>query len=385
MDGKSTAKGSSKKATAQGAAPPFTPTFPTAPAQPCTPQQILYGPPVDPRDRITLYSEAEFENFVREWAFYYKQLMERRYVQVSKFAGAGDKGRDVVGHIEPMSTSGKLDIYQCKHYRRPLQPSDVWIELGKLCYFTFKGQFAVPEHYRFVCPHDMGPDLWQLLQNPDELRTRLIAEWAKHVEKVIIKNQTIKLKDQLLDWVMNFDFKRVGYKGIDEIIEEHRKTTRYAPRFGGGLQIPRSQDMVPPATIDKHEQRYVKQLIEAYADHRGSPVSLETLASLPEFNNHFNRSRERYFCAETLRNDVRDNLPHGVTFEQVQDQIHETVIDIAEDSSHKSGFVRVKAVTNKASTCHLQDHPLKTYMNPKILMGICHQLANVDRLKWVQE
>ncbi|WP_437648390.1 ABC-three component system protein [Sorangium sp. So ce362] len=292
-------------------------------------------------------------------------------------------GRDVVGYIDTPSSGGRLDIFQCKHYGHPLHPGDVWTELGKLCYYTFIKAFAVPEVYRFVAPEDVGPELGRLLEKSDELRTRLIAEWAKHVEGEIVKKTKVKLEGKLLEHVEAFDFSRVGYKPIHEIIEEHKKTTRYAPRFGGGLVIPRQPDPIPPAMIESHEQRYVEQLIEAYQDHNATTITLATLASHDEFNRHFLRSRERYFCAEGLRRDVRDNLPDGVTFEQVQDQVHETVIDTAEDSGHASGFVRVKVVTDKASLYQLQDHPLRTYMKSKLLMGICHQLANADRLKWV--
>ena len=138
---------------------------------------------MEPQDRIIRYSEAEFENFNREWAFYHKQLQLKRYMQVSKFAGSGDMGGDVVGHIDPPSSGGKLDIYQCKHYDHALYPGDVWSELGKLCYFTFTKEFAVPEEYSFVCPHDVGGELGRLLENPDKLRTRLIAEWPPSCRK----------------------------------------------------------------------------------------------------------------------------------------------------------------------------------------------------------
>ena len=362
----------------------FVLTLPTAPTEACTPEQILYGPPVEPEHRIKGYSEDEFENFIREWAFYHKQLRLKQYVQVGKFGGAGDMGRDVVGYIDQPSSGGKLDIYQCKHYGHGLRPGDVWVELGKLCYYTFKDAFSVPEEYRFVCSENVGPELGRLLENPEDLRARLIAEWPKHVEKKITTKKPIKLEDKLLDYVRAFEFKRVGYKPIHEIVQEFKKTVRYAPRFGGGLVIPRSQDLIPPSEIGDDEQRYVDQLLEAYQDHDDT-VTLAELTNHTEFHGHFNRSRERYFCAETLLQDVRDNLPEGVTFEQVQDQVHDTVIDTAETNTHASGFVRVKAVTEKASLYQLQDHPLKTYMKSKILMGICHQLANKDRLKWVLE
>lgn len=369
-----------------GAVQPLRPTFvsvlPTVPSQ-CPIEYILYGPPVAPEQRIMAYSEDEFENFIREWAFYYKQIKQKVYVQVGRFGGSGDMGRDVVGYIDPPSTGGKLDIYQCKHYDHGLHPGDVWAELGKLCYYTYIGAFAVPEEYRFVCPHDVGPELGRLLEKPDELRQRLMDEWAKHVQAEIICTQKIKLEGELLDHVKAFDFKRVGYEPIHEIVREFKTTPQSPSRFGGGLIIPRSPDKVPPAEIEDDEQRYVEQLIEAYEDHKGEGVAVDTLSAHPEFERHFAQSRVRYFCAETLRLDVRDNLPPGVTFEQMQDQVLDAVFDICEDRRHASGFVRSNAVTNHAGNYVVQDHPLKGYVNSRILKGICHQLANMDKLKWV--
>ena len=367
------------------ALPTFVPALPKEPAEHCPLEHILFGPPVEPEHRIRGYSEDEFENFIREWAFYHKQIKEKRYVQVGKFGGAGDMGRDVVGYLDPPSTRGQLDIYQCKHYGHPLHPSDVWAELGKLLYYTFKGAFAVPEEYRLVCPEDVGPELGRLLESSENLRRRLIMEWEKHVETEIIKKTSIKLEGELFDDVKGFDFTKIGYKPIHEIIEEHKTTTRYAPRFGGGLIIPRSPDMIPPPDIEAHEQRYVDQLIDAYQDHKGASVTLETLTSHDEFHRHFVRSRERYFCAETLRLDVRDNLPEGVTFEQVQVQVLDAVIDVAESRSHPSGFVRVNVVTDHEGNDVVIDHVLNSYINSKVLKGVCHQLANVDKLKWVLE
>ena len=281
------------------------------------------------------------------------------------------------------SSGGKFDIYQCKHYGHSLHPGNVWAELGKLCYFTFIDAFAVPEEYRFVCPEDVGPELGRLLEKPEDLRQRLMAEWEKHVEGEITKKQKIKLESNLLDHVKTFDFERVGCKPIHEIVQEFKTTPRYPPRFGGGLIIPRSPDKKPPAEIEDHEQRYVEQLIEAYQDHKDDGVKLETLSAHPELESHFVRSRVRYFCAETLRLDVRDNLPDGVTFEQVQDQVLDAVSDICEDRKHVSGLDRVNAVTNHAGNYVVQDHPLKGYVKSQVLKGVCHQLANVDRLKWV--
>lgn len=379
-----TLAGSTSPSAPTPALPPFVPVIPKAKPS-CPLEHILYGPPVDPEQHIKGYSEDGFESFIREWAFLYKQVNQKAYVQVGRFGGAGDMGRDVVGYIEPPSSHGKLDIYQCKHYGHGLYPGDVWSELGKLCYFTFLGAFAIPESYQFVCPHDLGPELGRLVENPEDLRQRLIDEWEEHVAGKITKKQKIKLEGLLLDHVTAFDFTRVGYKPIHEIINEFRATPKYPQRFGGGLIIPRSPVIDPPAEIEDHEQRYVEQLIEAYQDHKDDSVKLDTLSAHPELERHFGRSRVRYFCAETLRLDVRDNLPDGVTFEQVQDQVLDAVADICEDKKHASGLDRANAVTDHAGNYVVQDHALKGYVNSQIMKGVCHQLANVDKLKWVQK
>lgn len=364
------------------------PRFITVPPTPpsYTPiEYILYGPPVDPVDRIRRYSEEDFEDFIREWAFLFKQCKQKAYCQVGRFGGAGDMGRDVVGYIDPPNSGKRLDIYQCKHYGHGLQPNEVWAELGKLCYYTFRKAFAVPEQYYFVCPEDAGPELGRLLENPESLRTRLISEWEKHVESEIVKKQRIKLEGDFLDYVNAFDLNRIHCKPIEEIVKEFRETTRFSPRFGGGLVIPRSPNKAPPENIEEHEQRYIAQLIQAYQDHKNKTVCMETLSDHPQFNKHFSTSRVRYFCAETLRQDVRDNLPQGVTFEQLQDQVQDYVVDICDNEQHSSGYIRVNAVTDHAGNYVPQDHPLKGYLNSPILKGICHQLANEDKLKWVQK
>ena len=46
---------------------------------------------------------------------------------------------DVIGIVE--EDGAVWDNYQCKHYEKPLTPSDVWVELGKLCYYTMVGEY----------------------------------------------------------------------------------------------------------------------------------------------------------------------------------------------------------------------------------------------------
>src|SRR5437879_4780769 len=84
--------GTAPAVTASPPLPPFVPVAPKAIPM-CPIEHILYGPAVAPEQRIKGYSEDEFENFIREWAFFYKQLKEKKYTQVGRFGGAGDMGR----------------------------------------------------------------------------------------------------------------------------------------------------------------------------------------------------------------------------------------------------------------------------------------------------
>jgi len=60
------------------------------------------------------------------------------------------------------------------------------------------------------------------------------------------------------------------------------------------------------------------------------------------------------------------------------------VIDICEDV-HDDGFKRMKATVAHASTVAATSNPLVSAIQAQDRRGICHQLANDDRLQWIAE
>jgi hypothetical protein len=152
---------------------------------------------------IQTYDSTEWEAFIHEWA----EGFDPPYAQVVHLGGPGDAGRDVVGYVnDPGDRQGPWDSYQCKHYNRPLRPTDVYVELGKLCYHSFSGTFSLPRIYRFVAPRGIGPKLHDLLRRPELLRVELVKNWDDYYRTKIVESEHIALTADLRAYVDAFDF-----------------------------------------------------------------------------------------------------------------------------------------------------------------------------------
>jgi len=197
----------------------------------------------------------------------------------------------------------------------------------------------------------------------------------------------VTLDGDLEIYVRAFDFTIVRHRPIHEIINEHRGTIRHAPRFGGGFTKPMPAPRKPPTDIDSIETRYVEQLIEVYRIHTGrSELEVTELvrnATAGKVSRHFNQSRERFYYAETLREFARDNLPENFTYRSIQDDVYDGVFDTVE-RDYVSPLDRVRETTDAAATVTVDNHPLAPYVKNQALRGICHQLANDDRILWVR-
>jgi hypothetical protein len=354
------------------------PLAPPSPSGKLTNQQILLGQKHDPLEVIKIYTSDQWEEFIREWAESLRQL----YKEVRRASGAGDKGRDIIGYVESVNSGGAWDNYQCKHYDHALYPSDIWKELAKLCYYTFDMKYSIPRAYYFTAPRGVGPEALALLENPANMRAGLIAIWEKG-NLLKVGKKEIQLEGQLQDYVEAFDFGIVKDLPPSKIIEEHRLTRHFAARFGGGLvRLPPDKADVPEQ-IAEHESRYVEQLLGAYGDHLTTPVAnLMDLEAYPKLKRHFDRQRKHFYLAELLRNFTRDNIPEDGCYERLQDAIYDGVVDTAE-SEHNDGFERVKKTIQVARTLQIDSHPLRECLEGYHRSGVCHQLANSDRLTWV--
>ncbi|MEQ9319858.1 MAG: hypothetical protein RIF41_11915, partial [Polyangiaceae bacterium] len=147
------------------------------------------GPTIPPIERIKLYSAETWEEFITEWV----DSLRDKYSNVEKCGGAGDMGRDIVAISSKDAST--WDNYQCKHYAKPLKPSEVWVEFGKLIYYTKRGDYAYPRKYFFVAPQGCGTTLSNLLKMPEKLKADLLTNWERHCKDKITKTESVELDD----------------------------------------------------------------------------------------------------------------------------------------------------------------------------------------------
>lgn len=333
---------------------------------------------IEPIKQVQIMNEDEFERFITEWLCGCKKSS---YATVLRIGGAGDKGRDVIAR----NIDGSLDVYQCKHYESPLAPSQFYVELGKLCYYTYKVEIPVPKHYYIIASHGIGPKLATILENSKSIASNLIQNWGSCCQDKISKAQKIVLDDALMNYIESFDFSIVEYYPIENIIDEHLNTVYGTLRFGG-RQIQKPDAIQPPEFQEKNEMAYIKALMDVYSEKAGRKIT--DLAELKKFSRwyeHFTRQRKDYYAAETVRRFVRDTLTNSNQFSVLEDEIYDGIVDVYE-MGYASGFDRLNGVLAQAvqvnTTKSLLDRKLN-YIGNKERKGICHMLTEKKGLKWV--
>lgn len=343
--------------------------------------EVTYGANIVPIKRIEIFSPEEWELFTKE----YLEVLKDDYVEIERIGGANDNGRDVIAYIEPATVKNyKWDCFQCKHYDHSLHPSDVYVEIGKILYYTFKKDYPIPEKYFFVAPKGCGTSLSKYLTNKDLLKQKIKDNWVQSCETKITKNIDVKLEGAFLNYFENFDFGIFKKTNIKEILDKHKNHPNHILRFGGGLPSRPKIDIAAIDQIKENELVYVQQLFISYEDESKIKYKSQTdLQTNLNYQNHFNRTRINFHYAEQLRNFYRDSLPIN-TFQDFQDEIYNGIIDTVEDS-HDNAFKKIKASEQLASTLQLSSNPLTTVSIVNDRKGICHQLVNDKKIIWKDE
>ena len=230
-------------------------------------------------------------------------------------------GPDIIGFLD-QKFDGPWDIYQCKRYALKLAPAHIWVELGKIIsYYTHLEAFTVPQNYYFAASKGVGLSLQKLLSDPVEL-------------KAADRNCDRELQGQ-----------DHGYGG-------HRARRR-SSRLPEQVHIPASSNTVaaglswlqgtqePILTSALRSANFPTVLRSTSASGhscRREPVCSavvrglfgkvieatrqpDQLSAHPELQAHFDRSREVFYHAESLRNFPRDSVDPGA-FDAIRDEIY---------------------------------------------------------------
>lgn len=341
--------------------------------------QARSGKLIPPRQHLLLISADDWEVFVAEWGLFQKD----KYHLVTKMGGANDFGIDVACFKSDKGFEGPWDNFQCKYYKgEPLAPSTAIPEIGKILWHIYSKKISCPENYYFFAPKDCGPSLKKLLLDSSLLKEKLKKDWDSSCATSITTKKEISLEGDFLLFVNNFDFSIFKYKPVDQVIEEHRATPYFITRFGGGMKN-RPQVDSPPEKYAEAESKYITQLFEAYSDYLKIPPEKFDVNIEEALLEHFNRQREAFYSAESLRAFARDTVLPG-TFTALQKDIYHGVIDIAQDDWDDS-YKRVKETLRESKLVPVESNGLFEVVRVTDRYGICHQLVNDQKMKWVKK
>lgn len=360
---------------------------PTATSTVPSAAQISGGIPVPPVRLLQIMSPEEWEGFTEEWLSFHKA--KGTYQSIKRFSGPGDLGLDVIAFTTLEGFAKPWDSYQCKHYDHALAPTDVYGEIGKIIYHSFQRTppfnqaCRVPHRHVFIAPFGVGITLGRLLKDSGRFKEEVRTRWQSHCVPALGSGIAAPLTGNLLAYFDAFDFSIFGDCTAVELIEEHAQTVFHATRFGGGLP-PRGEPSAPPAEPTEAESLYLRKLLDAYGDHLGKPLAdREELTPHPELEEHYNRQRVLFYSAEELRNFARDRTPRR-TFDSLQDDVYNGVIDICE-ASHADALERLRGTITAAGQLDVSGNALVGVTKVADKQGICHQLANDDRLTWMKQ
>ncbi|MFF3731094.1 ABC-three component system protein [Streptomyces sp. NPDC002476] len=329
-----------------------------------------------PKKMVFAYDPHEFESFVEEWV----PALETRYVRVERHGGAGDHGVDVAAYLTPQAMEGEWHSYQCKHYGDALTWSKAAPEIRKLFKAVVQGHYTLPSRYIFAAPI-IGRSLVRQFAKPSDTRAKFLSELISTRDPVIASLGPDE-RAAVTDLAQSTDFSMFEPVDMDEMLDLHRTTRHWADRFGQPLP-PRPQIMSPPAKHTPIEARYVQKLLDAYREEWGDKAdTLDRVAEHSDAREHLNRQRVAFYSAESLRLFARDATPEG-HFQAVLDDVHTIVVEVA-DGRHPNGLERLRAVLTAAGQVALTETILAKQVRPLDRKGVCHHLANEDRLTWCQ-
>lgn len=346
--------------------------LPPPPEFELTALDVEKGEPVHPLDRLQIMSPDAWEVFTLEFVSY----LGNDYESVTRCAGAGDKGRDVIAKF-----SSGWDNYQCKHYKDKLSIADVVAELGKLVYYTWRGDYTLPREYRFVSPKGCSSHCIDMLAKKARIKAEIIKRWDKVCKDKITKTESIPLQGALLDYLNSLDFSFVDEMSSQELIDKHARTPYHTTRFGS-YHLKRPPARKPESGLADNEKVYVDALLSAFSDADGAEYSFSSVMDT-EYKDDMERARINFYSAESLEMFSRDAFPTDC-YEKLKSECHEGVHSVVR-KKFDDGYQRFLEVSTQSVNIPYDSHPLRHFLQTADRKGLCHQLVNDLKFEWIKK
>lgn len=334
---------------------------------------VQMGAPVPVLDRLLIMSSDDWEDFTLELVHHLKE----QYRKVTKCGGGGDMGRDVIAY-----TASGWNNYQCKHYKEKLSVEDAVLEIGKICYYTYIGEYPLPERYYFVTPKGCGTNLIKALHDPQKLKSELLSRWDKTCASKITKSKIIELDSEFLAHIDTIDFSIFDDIPPLALIELHSKTPFHTLRFG---LYNRRRPEIPkaPEAIAASEHIYTAALLEAFSDKKGEVIDLSSIANHPDFKIELKSARNNFYAAESLERFSRDWLPSGY-FSDLKEECHEA-ISATVNQQYTDGYACYLKTCEISALAQYSSHPLHPFIKIQDKKGLCHHIVNDQVFRWVKK
>jgi len=333
-----------------------------------------------PRDIVSTYSPDEFEEFIEEWVFY---SFKEQYSKVYRVGGTGDMGQDIVTVCK--TNPKKNTIYQCKHYRSALKPSDLKDEIVKVCLYSYRGHYSWPNKYYFIALNDLTSASVELLEDPNSLKEVIIDEWSIIVKRVTKKSgEEDHINKHLQNYLENVDFSIFGFIPLLKVIDDYLSTSRFAVfRFGRNVLNKALLGVLEPPEQIEEKENYAWQLLKIYGVEKEEQLQVNR-----NYARHFKSQRKHFFQAEELRVfEEKVSTPGINAFEKLKRKVYSHVVDINDFHQKQNKIEKVIEVTGKARELNLahEGNILEAYVEDDHKHGICHHLVSEGEMFWWEE
>jgi hypothetical protein len=334
---------------------------------------------VPPSVFLHTVSDKEWEEFIAA-ACRQRSIGVAKYVSVKVLGNAGDKGRDIEARLQPDLVDDSWDLYQAKHYENRLTPGNAYPELVKFFLHLLAKSYPAPRKYYFCAPKNAGPELHDLLADPDTLRAQLLAAWKAGTHG--LKDQVTKLTPEMEAFVTAFDFKRFEECQVVDLLDWHAQDAiAHCALFG--IEPERGDDPEVPMQAQPFEMTYVEELVRAYEEAEGVPTDLAKVLGNEIYSEHLAAARETFYAAEGLKRFSRDIYVED-EFGKLLDMVKKGIRLKVNSPLLKTGLQRHDAAIDAVQGLAVTDSALHSRLRGGDLPGACHHLVNEKHFKWVR-